>query len=219
MVLANSNISDVFIAWGPVLAPLFAALAAVISAMYAKGAHEMAKHTDREVNNKQPGEPTLRQMVVDLRRNQDDMMILGKKHDEVLCAIQHSMSQNEARIRHILSSLATFEANEKGEYIWVSRKWSELTGISLMDASGRTWEDAVYTIDRQRVTDEWGRAVVNQESFGPTSLRIVHKRSGEVQWVIAEASPVRNSEGRLVGYVGSIDLMQLEGWEEPPPIF
>lgn len=219
MLLANTDISDVFIAWGPVFAPLFAALAAIVSALYAKGAHTMAKHTDMEVNNKQPGDPTLRQMVVDLRRNQDDIIALSRKHDEVLGAIQHSMSQNEARIRHILSSLATFEASERGEYIWVSRKWSELTGISLMDASGRTWEDSVYILDRQRVTDEWGRAVANQESFGPTSLRIVHKRSGEVQWVVAEASPVRNSEGILVGYVGSIDLMQLEGWEEPPPIF
>jgi PAS domain S-box-containing protein len=219
MLIANTDISDVFIAWGPVLAPLFAASAAVISALYARGAHTMAKHTDLEVNNKKPGEPTLRQMVVDLRRNQDDIMTLGKKHDEVLRAIQHSMSQNEARIRHILSSLATFEANEKGEYIWVSRKWSELTGISLMDASGRTWEEAVYTLDRQRVTDEWGRAVAGEESFGPTALRIVHKRSGEVKWVMVESSPVRNSENALVGYVGSIDLMTLEGWEEPPPIF
>jgi PAS domain S-box-containing protein len=219
MVFGSTDVSDVFIAWGPVLAPLFAAAAAIISAWYAKGAHTLAKHTDKEVNNKKPGDPTLRQMVVDLRRNQDDIMRLSQKHDEMLSAIQHSMSQNDARIRHILSSLATFEANEKGEYIWVSRKWSEMTGISLMDATGRTWEEAVYGIDRQRVTDEWGRAVANQESFGPTALRITHSRTGEVYWVMAEASPVRNSKNLLVGYVGSIDLMDLEGWEEPPPIF
>lgn len=219
MVFGETDASDVLVAWGPVLAPLFATVAAIVSALYAKGAHRMAKHTDREVNNKQPGDPTLRQMVVDLRRNQDDIMHLGKKHDEMLCAIQHSMSQNDARIRHILSSLATFEANAQGEYVWVSRRWSELTGISLLDATGRTWEEAVYGLDRQKVTDEWARAVADRESFGPTALRIVHKRTGEVMWVMAEASPVRDSRGSLVGYVGSIDLMNLEGWEEPPPNF
>jgi PAS domain S-box-containing protein len=219
MALGATDISDVFIAWGPVFAPVFAAFAAIVSAMYAKGAHTLAKHTDREVNNKKADEPTLRQMVVDMRENQKTMLATSIRHEKMLCAIEHSMSQNDARIRHILSALATFEADESGQYIWVSRRWTELTGITLADAKGRTWEEAVYSIDRQRVTDEWSRAVAEHESFGPTSLRLQHKRTAEVIWVIAEASPVRNSDGNLVGYVGSIDMMALEGWEDPPRQF
>jgi hypothetical protein len=61
--------------------------------------------------------------------------------------------------------------------------------------------------------------VAEEESFGPTSFRLQHKRTGDVAWVMAEASPVRNSDSVLVGYVGSIDMMSLEGWEEPPRNF
>jgi PAS domain S-box-containing protein len=215
----GTDISDVFIAWGPVLAPLFATVAAIVSAMYAKGARTLAKHTDREVNNKEPGEPTLRQMVIDLGESQKQLCGIAKKHEEMLHAIQHSTSQNNARIQHILSSFATFEADAEGSYIWVSRKWAELTGISLGDATGREWEDAIYELDKQRVTDDWFRATSQHESFGPIMYRITHERTGEVKWVNAEASPVRNSDGSLIGYVGSLDVMDIEGWENPPPFF
>lgn len=219
MLFGATDISDVLVAWGPVLAPVFAAVAAVISAMYARGAHTLAKHTDREVNNKNAGEPTLRQMVIDMKCNQEKMLTTSENHEKMLAIIHHSLSQNDARIRHILSALATFEADASGHYIWVSRRWTELTGITLGDAKGRTWEEAVYPLDRQRVTDEWSRAVEEHESFGPTSFRLQHRRSGDVVWVMAEASPVRNSDGLLIGYVGSIDMMSLEGWEDPPRNF
>ena len=215
----GTDISDVFIAWGPVLAPIFATVAAIISAMYAKGAHRLAQHTDREVNNKKPGEPTLRQMVIDLGANQKELCAIAKKHEEMLNAIEHSTSQNNARIRHILSSLATFESDAQGNYTWVSRRWAELTGISLIDATGREWEDTIYELDKQRVIDDWFRVVRTHESFGPITYRIVHERTGEVRWVVSEASPIRDSDGSLIGYVGSLDVMDIEGWENPPPFF
>lgn len=207
MRLGVTDISDVLIAWGPVLAPLFAAMAAIVSAMYAKGAHTLAKHTDREVNNKKEGEPTLRQMVIDVRDGQGELVKTSKDHAAILQAIQHALHENNARVRHILSALATFETNNKGEYIWVSRRWSEITGVALWDAHGRSWENTLYPADKERVTDEWFRSIELQESFGPTSYRIT-PRNGEPLWVVSEASPVRNSAGDLVGYIGSIDLIE-----------
>jgi PAS domain S-box-containing protein len=207
MMFCATDVSDVLVAWGPVLAPVFAAIAAVISAMYAKGAHTLAKHTDREVNNKNEGEPTLRQMVIDVHECQSEIVKVSKEHGAILQAIQHALHENNARVRHILSSLATFEANEKGEYIWVSRRWAEITGVALWDAHGRNWEKTIYPADKERVADEWFRAIELQESFGPTSYRIT-PRNGEPLWVVAEASPVRNSSGDLVGYIGSVDMLE-----------
>lgn len=207
MLFGETDLSDVFIAWGPVLAPLFATLAAVVSAMYAKGAHTLAKHTDREVNNKKEGEPTLRQMVIDVHTGQTELVQTSKDHAAILQAIQHALHENNARVRHILSSLATFEANEKGEYLWVSRRWAELTGMALWDAHGRSWEGTIHPADRKRVADEWFRAIELQESFGPTSYRLTPRNETTV-WVVSEASPVRNSVGDLVGYIGSIDTLE-----------
>lgn len=214
MIFAQgTDLSDVLIAWGPVLAPIFAAVAAIVSAMYAKGAHTMAKHTDREVNNKKPGDPTLREIVVTLRENQEYMIKNANRHEELLCAIQDSLSQNDARIRHILSSLATFEADAQGRYIWVSRRWSEMTTLSLPDAVNRTWEETVSPVDRQRITDEWARATSLGETFGPSTYRLNTDISNTPVWVVAEASPVRNSDNKIVGYVGSLEELQ------EPPIF
>jgi PAS domain-containing protein len=203
--IASTDASDVLIAWGPVLAPLFAAAAAIISAVYAKGAHRLAKHTDREVNNKKPGEPTLREIVICLKDNQEKMIATADRHENLLCNIQHSLSQNDARVRHILASLATFETDASGEYTWVSRRWSEMTGVPLFDASGRTWEGTIDLADKQRVVDEWARAVSLKESFGPTIYRLKNKNPIEAEWVIAEASPVRNYSGEVVGYIGSVE--------------
>jgi len=199
---------DVLIAWGPVLAPIFAAIAAIISAAYARGAHSLAKTTEHEVNNKKVGDPTLRQIIVDIQHKQTELFEASVEHAAISQAIQHAMHENNARVRHILSSLATFEADAKGEYLWVSRRWAEMMGLPLWDAHGRSWEDVLHVEDKERVMDEWFRAVESQESFGPTSYRISPRNSGEPFWVVAEASPVRNSSGQLVGYIGSIDSVE-----------
>jgi PAS domain S-box-containing protein len=192
------------------LAPLFATAAAVLAAMYAKGTHTLAKHTDQEVNNKTPGDPTLREVIYTIRDRQSSIIESSERHDKMLIAIQHSLHQNDARVRHILSSLATFETDAKGDYIWVSRRWTEYTGLPLPDAIGRAWEGSIDPEDRERVTDGWFRVIAEKESFGPIVYRINHKKTGEVAWVVAEASPVRDSKRSLVGYVGSIELISEE---------
>jgi PAS domain S-box-containing protein len=211
--LGNTNMSDVLVAWGPVLSPIFATVAAILAAMYARGARSIAKHTDNEVNNKNPGDPTLREVIYSIKENQEAMINSNTRHEKMLLAIQHSLHQNDARVRHILSSLATFEADSEGHYIWVSRKWTEYTGLALPDAIGRAWESVIKEEDVQRVTDEWYRAISNRESFGPIEYRIQHKRTKTIYWVTAEASPVRDSEDTLVGYVGSIEHIP----SDPPP--
>jgi PAS domain S-box-containing protein len=80
----------------------------------------------------------------------------------------------------------------------------------LPDAIGRAWEGSVDPEDRERVTDGWFRVIAEKESFGPSVSRIKHKKTGEVTWVVAEASPVRDSKHSLVGYVGSIELISEE---------
>jgi len=208
MLAQGTTVYDVLIAWGPVLAPIFAAIAAVISAAYAKSARELAKHTDREVNNKNVGEPTLRQIIIDMQNDQAKLVCTAEQHGAILLGIQHALHENNARVRHILASRATFEADERGKYLWVSRHWADLMGVPLWDAQGRSWEEVIADKDRERVADEWFRAVENKESFGPTTFLISPRnREGTVR-VVAEASPVRNSLGDLVGYVGSVDPIE-----------
>lgn len=112
---------------------------------------------------------------------------------------QKAAAQVGERFRKLVMSapVALFEADARGESVFVNPRWTELTGISHADALGGGWRRAVHPDDRKRVLDAWREAV---ERGGPfrQEYRLVTAR-GEVAWVLVDGVPLPEA-----GYMGIV---------------
>src|SRR5438552_1200123 len=87
-----------------------------------------------------------------------------------------------------------FETDAAGGYLWVNRRWSEMTGLSLERATGRGWLAAVHPDDRARVETDWYGAV-HAGRGSALEWRAITSRE-HVTWVAGEAVPNRDERGR-----------------------
>ncbi len=72
---------------------------------------------------------------------------------------------------------------------------------------------AIFNEDRQPVLDTWKTAVANQTDF-KLEFRFDNPVKG-LRWVRNQATPFRDSEGKIIGYIGSIeDITQEKLFEQ-----
>jgi PAS domain S-box-containing protein len=112
---------------------------------------------------------------------------------------QKAAAQVGQRFRKLVMSapVALFEADIRGQNVFVNPRWTELTGLTGADASGGGWRLALHADDRQRVLDAWREAVEKSEPF-QEEYRLVTAR-GEVAWVLVDAVPLPEA-----GYMGTV---------------
>ncbi len=75
--------------------------------------------------------------------------------------------------------------------------WREITGLSLEQAQGEGWRQAIHPDDRERVAEAWERL----RHGACVELQFRYRRSSnEARWVQAQGAPVRDDGGAVVGY-------------------
>jgi PAS domain S-box-containing protein/diguanylate cyclase (GGDEF)-like protein len=106
-----------------------------------------------------------------------------------------------------------FISDAKGRCVYVNNRWCELTGFSREQALGDGWVAALHPEDAPRVRAEWedasqaGRSSVVEYRF--------RRPDGSVRWIEGFASPVRDEQGRVTGWVGTcLDLTARREAEE-----
>ncbi len=101
-----------------------------------------------------------------------------------------------------ISPVGIFRTDANGITTYVNPKWCEISGVSLQDALGDGWLDAVHPDDRERVSRGWQESTqLKKESS--SEYRFV-RPDGTIAWVMGRAVPEMNSEHQIVGYVGTI---------------
>jgi hypothetical protein len=81
----------------------------------------------------------------------------GNSLRDVMNRMENSLNHTEQKIRIISSCLgmAYFEANSKGEYTLVSKKWMEVTDFTFEQAVGSGWLSIVDKDMRKEMKEEW----------------------------------------------------------------
>ncbi|MGI0492694.1 PAS domain S-box protein [Alkalinema pantanalense CENA528] len=95
-----------------------------------------------------------------------------------------------------------FRTDAAGNSLYHNPKWLEMAGLLLENPPSNNWEQAIYSLDRDRVIQEWQTAVQNQQPF--TSEYGLQKPDGTVTWVMGQAVPERDDQGHILGYVGTV---------------
>ena len=98
--------------------------------------------------------------------------------------------------------MAYFEANSKGEYTFVSKKWMEVTDFTFEQAVGSGWLSIVDKDMRREMKEEWlscidqkrefhFNTILNNETYQPVSI---------VAW------PIKNMDGSIEKFFGILLL-------------
>ncbi|PPT09453.1 Circadian input kinase A [Geitlerinema sp. FC II] len=115
------------------------------------------------------------------------------------------LNKSQQRYESLVAAVPVgiFRTDATGQCVYVNDRWCQIVGLSSETAVGNGWVRGLFPDDRDRVAAEWSRATQNDRPF-QLEYRFQHPGGGRVTWVYGQAIAERNSEGEIVGYVGTI---------------
>ncbi len=111
-------------------------------------------------------------------------------------------SERKYRVLTEISPAGVFRTDAGGRTTYVNDRWCEISGLPADEALGDGWLDAVHPDDRQWLIAGWHEAVAT-DALSTAEYRLL-RPDGAVAWVMGQAAPEVDEEGRVVGYVGTI---------------
>jgi PAS domain S-box-containing protein len=113
-----------------------------------------------------------------------------------------SRSEEQFRVLATHAPVGIFQTDAVGDCVFVNQRWLELTGLSLAQAMGPGWANALHPEDRERVWGEWSEAAQSGQDF--YSEYRFQTPQGQVVWVIGSATALQDETGGITGYLGTV---------------
>jgi PAS domain S-box-containing protein len=120
----------------------------------------------------------------------------------------------EDPLRKMIDTIPTlaWSCRPDGTIEFVNQRWLDYTGLSFEEALGWGWKVPVHPEDLGKRLDTWLRLLAYGEpGEGEARLR---RFDGEYRWFLFRAVPVRDEQGSVVRWYGTItdieDLKQAE---------
>jgi PAS domain S-box-containing protein len=119
-----------------------------------------------------------------------------------LAKLRHQDAQRlvDQRFRLLAESapVGIMLANADGVMTYVNPAWLAITAITLGEALNMDWFELVHADDRERVNAAWQRTLRGADF----DLEFRYRRpSGEVRWVRAHATALKDESGSTLGYI------------------
>ena len=133
--------------------------------------------------------------------------------DEALIVVRDTTEQKQAERelreseqRYITLSqvvpVGIFRTNQEGSTTYVNPTWCQISGSSYKEALGDGWLKAVHPDDIDLVTRNWQDSThSNRVSYA--DYRFI-RPDGSIAWVIGQAVPEKDVNGKVIGYIGTI---------------
>lgn len=133
----------------------------------------------------------------------EDVSDVVRLQDEFRRAHQ-ALRESEARFQTLASGapVGIVLGGEDGEYLFVNEAWQRMTGMTLEQARGKGWLEAVHPEDRDAIAAGWAESVKTGDIFR-REFR-VRTSQGREAWVQSWRSPLRDEAGGVTGYVGIV---------------
>ena len=118
---------------------------------------------------------------------------------------QEALRNSEARYRLLSASapIGIAQADTNGNLVYTNARWQQLAHLTAEETLGDKWLQAVHQEDRLAVATAWTAAIRDGHEFSH-EWRFLSP-SGETCWVHARATPIRSSDGELVGHVSTLE--------------
>lgn len=122
---------------------------------------------------------------------------------------EQKKSEKELRLSkenfHTLSKISpvgVFHTDAEGNCLYVNEKWRDITGLTLEQARGAGWTQAIHSEDKAGVFEKWALAAKEGAPFN-AEYRFQNK-DGKVTWVLGQAQAEKTDTDEVIGYVGTI---------------
>ncbi len=114
------------------------------------------------------------------------------------------MMDREERFRYLIeaSPLGVFQTDKDGNVLYLNNKWLAITGMSLQNALGFGWAQALHPEDQPRILEEWARCLEEKRGYDG-EFRFV-RPFGEIRWVRTRTSPVFSPDGDIISMWASM---------------
>lgn len=99
--------------------------------------------------------------------------------------------------------------NEKGEVVFVNKRWSEYSGITAEDLHGEKWKRFIHPEDVEHAATMWCESLASGRQL-ELDIRIKSAK-GKFRWFLARSFPIRCTDGRIVKWYSSLtDIHELK---------
>jgi PAS domain S-box-containing protein len=122
--------------------------------------------------------------------------------DRKLAELALKESQHRYQLLAEASPVGIFHADQQGNCFYANQRCKKLTGLSLEKTMGKGWARAIHPEDRREVFAAWTQAVENKFAFR-SEHRLRHP-DGTITWVITQSLPEIDTDGTVMGYIGTI---------------
>lgn len=153
----------------------------------------------------EPRQPTPRDLeLADVLANAATMIIARYREVSERARMEQALRESEARFRTMAEAVPSFlfETDAAGWNTWTSEGWCRFTGQTPEQVAGHGWADALHPDDRAANIDRWLQCMQDKVPF--EAQQRLRRTDGTYAWVIARALPVRDHEGKVSRWVGSV---------------
>jgi PAS domain S-box-containing protein len=115
-----------------------------------------------------------------------------------------ALQASEQRYISLAESLpiVVFRCNLQGECTYFNKTGERILNLSSEQVLGFAWIDSIHPEDRNRVLQKWEKTM-NTRSIFREEYRFLHS-DGTIVWMIGICQPELDSQGQVIGYVGSL---------------
>lgn len=117
---------------------------------------------------------------------------------------EKALRQSEQRYQTMarVSPVGIFQADAAGNNIYLNERGCEITGLTLEEARGGGWKKTIHPEDRDRVTGEWERSVLENRML-TSEYRLLHP-DRTLRWVLCQSVALRDESKEVTGYLGTL---------------
>jgi PAS domain S-box-containing protein len=117
------------------------------------------------------------------------------------------LSEERFRLLSSHAPVGIFLSDARGGCVFVNERWCEMAGLTLAQAQGDGWADALHPADRAGVLAGWREAVA--AGHPSTSEFRFQRQDGRVVWLRSDAVQIKEGGELAPGYLGScVDITE-----------
>ncbi len=135
-------------------------------------------------------------MIIEILTNQVALAIHRQHAVEAL-----RVSENRFRLFVENANDIVYALSPEGVFTYISPNWCEYTGDTAKEATGKSFECYVHPEDVHLCREFLTRVCETGEKQVGVEYRVRH-RDGSWRWHSSNGSPLRDGDGRVIGYIG-----------------
>ena len=100
-----------------------------------------------------------------------------------------------------------------GHVDFLNQRWCEYTGLSVAEARGEGWQNAIHPDDLPELLNRW-RSILTSNALGEMEARL-RRSDGEYRWFLFRTRPLTDASGQVTKWCGlNIDIEETRQVEE-----